>query len=596
MRLKIVFVFIIAVMMVLLARVYFISIKSNTYFEELSRQNYEKTIYEAPVRGIIKDRNGVALAINNLGFTISIKPHLRSKKKLARLEKLVKLIVKHFPEFKEEDLIKKYKKEDSAYKHTFVKVVDYIEYDKFFSKYSIFNSLEDIKIEATTKRHYPYKEIAAHVIGYTGKASVADITKNSTSKYTGIIGKSGLEKYHNNRLQGKLGKRVVKVNALNQEIEILDTEMPSDNNDIVTTIDIKLQKYIHELFTEETNADFSKRSGAVIVMDSNNGEILAAGSFPEFNNNIFVSGISAKEWDKIKNDFNHPFTNKLVNGLYPPGSVLKMGVALSYLENGIKRDFNVFCKSNLQLGKRKFRCWKEKGHAATGFTKAIRESCDDFFYKGSLKIGINKISKTLDKFGFGKKTGVDQINEFVGVNPNKSWKRQKYNIPWYIGETVVSSIGQGFVLVTPMQIARYTASLTNGKLPTPHFLKDEKYEPSDLKISKSDLKFIQKGMYQVCNHHNGTAVNFINSKVTIAGKTGTAQVVGIPQSEKKRMKEHELEYYQRSHAWLTTYGPYKDPRYVVTVLVEHGGHGGSAAGAIVSKIYNKLYELGYIKK
>ena len=588
MRLKIIIYFILIIAAILLGRVYFLSIKSNVYYEELSRQNYIKKVYEAPARGIIKDRNGIPLAINNLGFSINIKPHLTSKKKQDKLLEICRLIVKHFPQFDEKKLFKKYKKLNSPYKHDYVKIVDYISYDDFFKKYTIFNSYENIKIKSAVKRYYPYNEVGTHILGYIGHASKLDIAKNKTSKYTGIIGKSGLEKYYNDILQGKPGYKDIKVNALNQEIEVLKEVKPTSNNDIQTTIDIRLQKFIHNLF--------GNRSGVVIVMNANNGEILAAGSFPGFDNNIFVNGVSSQKWQEIKNNFNHPFTNKIINGLYPPGSVLKMGVALSFLENGISKKFTVHCSGELPLGNRKFRCWKEDGHGTTGFTKAIRESCDDFFYKGSLKIGINKISKTLEKFGFGQKSGLDQVNEFIGVNPNKNWKKNRYKMPWYIGETVVSSIGQGFVLVTPIQIARYTASLATGKLPTPYLVKYNYTKPKNIGISKKELKFIQKGMYQVCNTPRGTAEKYINSKVTIAGKTGTAQVVGIPQSEKKRMKEHELEYYQRSHAWLTTYAPYKKPQYVVTVLIEHGGHGGSAAGEIVSKIYDKLFELGYIKK
>ena len=310
----------------------------------------------------------------------------------------------------------------------------------------------------------------------------------------------------------------------------------------------------------------------------------------------FVDGISIKDWNIIRNDFNHPFTNKLINGKYPPGSVIKMGVALSFLENGIKPSFTVYDSGSIKLGERYFRCWKEKGHGKVGFRKAIRESCDDFFYKGSLKVGINKISKNLSKYGIGEETGIDLDNEHFGTNPNKAWKQKKYKQPWYVGETVITSIGQGQMLVTPMQIARYTSFLATGKLPKPHLTKMNYEKPKEVKHNIKHLKIIRKGMYDVTNHIKGTATNYVkNSKIKIAGKTGTAQVVSIPQSEKVRMKESELEYYHRSHAWLTTYGPYKDPKYVVTVLVEHGGHGGSAAGDIISKIYNKLYEMKYIK-
>ena len=270
---------------------------------------------------------------------------------------------------------------------------------------------------------------------------------------------------------------------------------------------------------------------------------------------------------------------------------------MSFLENSIPKGFQVDCNGSFPLGKRNFRCWKPKGHGRVNFRKAIRESCDVFFYKASIKVGIDKIHDTMQKFGFGQKTGIDQINEFYGINPNKLWKRKKYKLPWYQGETVNSSIGQGNVLTTPMQIARYTAFLATGKLPTPHIYLDNYKEPVAVEHDENYLKMIKKGMYDVANHRDGTAYKHIrNSKVTMAAKTGTAQVISISQSEKKRMKESELEYYHRSHAWLTTYAPFNKPKYVITVLVEHGGHGGSAAGGMVGNLYNKMIELGYKMK
>ena len=462
-RLIIVYIIILSITITLLFRVYYLSIKSNTYYEELSKNNYINRINKIPIRGIIEDRNGEKLAINEMGFSVLVKPHLSSYKNKEDLEKVVDLIVKHFPKFEKEKLIKDYKREDSSYNHDFIKIIEYIPYDEFFSKYTILSSREDIKIESSTKRYYPQKEVASHIIGYVGKASKIDILNNELSSYNGIIGKNGLEKFYNVKLQGEMGYKDVKVNALNKEIEILNEKEPSIDNNIKITLDVKLQKYIQEIFTG--------KSGAVVVMDARNGEILTAASFPEFDNNIFARGISVKEWNEMRNDFNHPFTNKIINGLYPPGSVIKMGVALAFLENGLKDNFTVNCSGSLTIGNRNFRCWKSSGHGVVTFRRAISESCDDFFYKGSLKIGINKISQTLDKLGFGQQSGVDQINEFFGVNPNKEWKEKKYNQPWYVGETVITSIGQGNMLVTPIQMARYTSYIATGKLPKPHFYK-----------------------------------------------------------------------------------------------------------------------------
>lgn len=586
MRLKLVVGFIVFIVILLLSRVYYLSVLSNEHFEELSQKNYIKKIYKVASRGSILDRNGKYLAVNKVGFSINLKPHLRGAKDFKNVEEVSALIVKHFPRFEYKKLLKKYKRLDSPYRHGFVKLVEYISYDEFFKFYTLFNSNENVEIQSATIREYLYNDVGAHILGYMGKTTKRDIEEDEKSKYYDTSGRTGIEKYYNEELRGTLGYEEIKVNSLYKKMKVLNAVQP-EKKDITLTIDIELQKYIHTLFGE--------RAGAVVVMDVNNGELLAAGSFPEFDNNLFVNGISHKAWKEIQDNFNHPFTNKFINGVYPPGSVMKMGVAISFLENGLSPKFHVYCNGGMQLGERNFRCWNQKGHKYTSFIKAIRESCDDFFYKGSLKVGINNIHNTLDRFGIGQLTGIDLPNESKGINPNKEWKKKHRNLPWYVGETVVASIGQGFINVTPMQIARYTGAMATNKLEVPHFLKDNSLvQSTDTNISQRDLKIIQKGMYHVANKPNGTAVHHIKSKATVAAKTGTAQVVGIPQSEKKRMKEHELEYFQRSQAWLTTYAPYKNPKYAITILVEHGGHGGSAAGPMAGKIYDKLIELGYM--
>ncbi len=586
MRVLVVIYFAIAICILILARVFSLSIGENEYYENLSNKNYLKREFTPPPRGAITDRNGEYLAINNIGFRITVKPHLRDPETLNDLQNIFKMIEKFFPQYTYQELEKKYEKEDGIYNHENIVLVEHIPYDDFFKYYPIFNSNDYIDIKSSTSRFYPYGAVGAHFIGYTGRVAVPDIDKDESQKHFETIGRSGIEKFYNSKLQGELGVKTIKVNSVYKIVGVAG-DKPPVAHDIQTTVDIKLQQYIQEQFGDQ--------AGAVIVMNVNNGEILAGGSFPEFDNNIFVNGVKHEDWEKIINDFNHPFTNKLINGKYPPGSVIKMGVAISLLENGVSPDTKVYCTGSMPLGNRNFRCWKTEGHGETGFVKAIRESCDDFFYKGSLKIGVDAMHNTLAKFGIGEQTGVDQPNESSGVNPNKFWKTKVYKTPWYQGETVVSSIGQGFLNVTPMQIARYTAALASGKLVTPHFLKDPKMIGiKDLNVSFGHLALARQGMFEVANMGGGTATgNVSTSKIKIGAKTGTAQVIGIPQSEKKRMQEHEMEYYQRSHAWLTSFGPYDKPKYSVTILVEHGGHGGSAAGEITANIYNKLLELGY---
>lgn len=588
-RLQIVLWFVILFCVLILGRVFFLSIKSNAYFEELSKQNYIKRVYEPSIRGIIKDRNGVPLAINELGFSIYLEPHLFIDKKNAKFDEIAKIITDSFPEVDEQKIRKTYENEDSHYNHDFIKVVDYINYDAFIAKYAIFNHIPEVQIKTAYKRIYPFKDVGGHIIGYVGKTTKDDIKVDDIAKHAGMIGKSGLEKFYNNTLQGTLGYSDIKVNAFNEEIGVLETKMPSYDNDLQISIDIKLQEFVHNLFKD--------KSGAVVVMNAKTGEILSAGSFPEIDNNLFANGISKEDWDKIINDFNHPFTNKLVNGLYPPGSVVKMGVGLSFLENGIPEDFSVVCEGEIKIGNRKFRCHKADGHGHTGFVDAIKESCDVFFYTGSLKIGVDKIAATLDKFGLGKASGIDLPNEFLGVNPTQSWKQEKYKKPWFLGETVVSAIGQGYFLTTPVQVARYTGAISTKNLVTPHFKMDSTFvkNTKNIPIVDTHLGVIKEGMYQVCNTPGGTAFKSSTSSVKIGGKTGTAQVIGISQEEKRRMSEHALDYYHRSHAWFTSVGPLENPQFVVTVLIEHGGHGGSVSAPIAAKIFDKLDELGYIK-
>lgn len=594
MRIKIIIFLFSIVWIGLVVRVFFLSVNSNSYYEQLSYENTIKIEDIAPVRGEIVDTKERPIAINKLGFKIQLKPHLRSTMNISKFNKEIDLLMQLLPSLNRKDLIKKYRKKDSFYQHNYIDVVDFISYEDIMPVYSKLNLRDNIKIVPAPKRYYPYKNIAAHIIGYVSRANKNDIKNDKLIELIGYTGKSGIEKYYNKYLEGKSGKRKIKVNANNQEVEQLSYAKPEENRKIELNIDIELQKYISSLF--------KKKAGAIVVMGVD-GSILSASSFPEYDLNTFVSGISYKMWNKLSKSLDKPFTNKLTHGLYPPGSSVKIGLGLVYITQGLSSSWKVYCTGKMPLGKRVFRCWKNKGHKETNVVKAIRESCDDYFYKGSLQIGIKKMSEGLMRYGLGKKTGIDLPNEFIGTVPSREWKMRKYHQPWYIGETVNTSIGQGDFLVTPIQMAQFTALMATGKLPTPHILKkigDDAYNPKPTEVlTKDELKklpIIQKAMYQVCNSPHGTATHYLHSKIKLAGKTGTAQVVGILQDIEQRELEHEMSYYRRSHAWLTTYGPYKHPQYVVLAMVEHGGHGGAAAGKIVSKIYDKLLELGYIKK
>ncbi|EOI8834759.1 penicillin-binding protein 2 [Campylobacter jejuni] len=601
MRMRLVVGFILLFFIFLLSRVYYLSIKSNVYYEELAKQNAIKTEFLPPVRGQITDRNGTLLAINDLGFSISIKPYLSIKKSnKGILDKELSELTNLFPDLNASKLAEIYKRNDSYYNQDFIKVVDFIPYDEIIPHYSELNLNKTIKIDPVVKRNYPFGKLASHIIGYVGKANLQDVQENEIAKLSNYTGKSGIERYYNDILQGEKGTRVYKVNALNQEVEQL-SYTPAMSNDIELTIDIELQSYLTSLF--EGNA------GAAIIMNVNDGSILAAGSFPEYDLNPFVTGISFKDWDELSNSLDHPFTNKLINGYYPPGSVVKMGVGLSFLNSkNISPSTQYVCNGSIELGGRFFRCWNRSGHGPVDLKHAIKYSCDVYFYNGSLQVGIDQISETLSRIGFGAKTGVDLPSEFVGTLPSKEWKMQRYRQSWFQGDTLNTAIGQGNFLATPMQIARYTAQIAKGGEVIPHFLKsiennnttienqmDENKKEIFTLFEKSQLPYIRDAMYAVANEQGGTSYRYLhNLDVKVAAKTGTAQVVGFSQTDKNRVDEKQFEYYTRSHAWLTSYAPYSKPKYVVTVLLEHGGRN-ITSGATVAKIYQKMIELGYFK-
>jgi len=593
MRYWIVIIVFVLFWIMLISRIYQISIKSNYYYDNLAHNNIERKYFIKPVRGEILDRKGELMAVNKIGFSIKIAPHLQKKE--GELDALLELIIKEFPDQNKTKLLKKYRKKNSPYNHKFIPIIDFISYEEMIGAYPKLSINKMIKIESETKRYYPSGSIATHIVGYVARSNRKDNEEDEVVAKVGVVGRTGLEHQYNKVLQGELGYRIVKVSATNKEVAEIEKKDPIEDQNLELNVDLRLQKKINELFEGQ--------AGVAVVMHVN-GDVLAAVSYPSYDPNLFVGGISNKDWKKLISDFNHPFTNKIISGLYPPGSTIKMGMALAYAQSGrASLDHAEYCKGYIKVGKNshKFRCWSRWGHGSVGLRKAIRESCDVYFYNKSLQVGINEMSKYLNRYGLGVKTGVDLPRERSGVIPNKAWKMKRHKKPWFLGETIIASIGQGYTLVTPLQVARYTAFLATKKLPTPHLVnkvagKMVKPEYKYAEHNSYYLNIIRQGMYDVCNSPRGTATRAMSKlPVVVAGKTGTSQVVSIPQSEKVRMKESEMEYYSRSHAWITTYAPYENPKYVVTVLVEHGGHGGSAAGPIAADIYRWMYKAGYFK-
>jgi penicillin-binding protein 2 len=601
MRYKIITVLFVSIWGLLIFRIYQISIKSNFYYERLAKENIERKTYLKPVRGEILDSKGDFLAINKMGFSLSIAPHLQRKK--GALDAVIEQITGYFPDINETVMRKVYKKHSSPYNHKYIKVIDFISYDQMIRVYS--NLAEDPRIHVTaeTKRYYPQGYYAAHIVGYIGRSNAKENKADKVVSIVGRTGKSGLERYYNKMLEGELGFVVSKVNSRNQALELLEQKEPISNRNLQITLDMNLQKYIYKRL---------HKLAAVVVVMRTTGEVLAAVSNPSYDPNLFVTGISHKNWRALQANLGHPFTNKFIHAVYPPGSVIKMGVALAASreshEGNNTLDEHEFCTGYIQIdkSKHKFRCWSKWGHRDVDTVRSIRESCDVFYYNKSLKIGIDKISKTLHEIGLGVKTGLDLPREYNGIIPDKKWKKKRYHQPWYKGETVIAAIGQGYDNVTPMQVARYTGFLATGKLVQPTFAmkingKPVKIPYKRIAFNPRHMRQIRQGMYEVCNVRTGTAYRTLskeraNLPITVAGKTGTAQVVSIPQEVKKRVKESDMAYFKRSHAWMTTYAPFKQPEYVVTVLLEHGAHGGSSAGPIAADIYKWLYANGYFKE
>jgi len=593
MRYKFILLIFIGIWAIMIARLYHVSVKSNFYYEKLAKDNIERKEYLKPVRGEITDIHGNLLAMNQIGFSISIQPHLKKD----RLEKLGDILTKTFPDLNKTIMLKVYKRYSSAYNHKYIKVVDFIKYANMMMVYPKLSMYDEFKIEAETKRYYPYGKYTAHIVGYTGKANKQESSKDVVVNEVGKVGKSGIERYYNQVLEGKLGYVLHKVTATNKEIEELQKVLPQDNKNIQLNIDIDLQKMIYKEFVDRNY------TGVVVVMKTS-GEVISAVSYPSYDPNLFVGGISHKEWKALQEDLAHPFTNKIVHGIYPPGSSIKMGMALAFSKiNPALLDNDEYCRGYMTIGKskHKFRCWNKYGHGMVSLRKAIRESCDVYFYNKSLKAGIDSISKYLKSFGLGIKTGIDLPKEYNGVIPNKEWKMKRYKQPWYMGETVISSIGQGYDLVTPIQVARYTALLATSYLVTPSIAKvvdnkQVKLRSKKIYFNSLHLQEVRAGMYDVCNSRRGTAYKAMHKlPIVVAGKTGTSQVTSISQSTIHRLKESELEYFKRSHAWFTSYAPFENPQFVVSIIVEHGGHGGSTSAPIAADIYKWLYQHNYFQ-
>lgn len=450
--------------------------------------------------------------------------------------------------------------------------------------------LPGVIVDINPVRHYIYAESGAHLIGYMGEISPAELKKEAhgSRKQGEYIGKFGVEKSFEHILSGRPGGRQVEVNSSGRVVQILETVPAEAGKNIYLTIDQRLQ--------QRTEALMADKSGAVVAMDPNNGQILALVSSPAFDQNAFVRGLTHKYWKSLVSDPFHPLTHKAIQGEYPPGSTYKIVTAMAGLEEGVVDSNTVFfCPGQYRLGNRVFRCWKRGGHGKVTIEKALTESCDVYFYQVGQKLGVDRLAWYAKACGLGAKTGVKLTHESKGLIPTAAWKKKKTGVSWQGGETLSIAIGQGFNLTTPLQMAVLTAAVANGgNRYQPLILKEvmtadgemvssfEKRLAGKLPVSQRNLKLIQQGLWQVVNGKRGTARVARLKDVEISGKTGTAQVFSRKTNE--NMKEEDMAYHLKSHAWFVAYAPADDPKIAVSVLVEHGEHGSSGASPIAREV------------
>ena len=483
-----------------------------------------------------------------------------------------------------------------------------LSWDEFSKINYYLYDLPGLKPVISVGRNYPYNESYSHVLGYVAYASQKDLSSNDIINDRHVpglrVGKNGLEKTFENELIGTNTIQRFEVNAYGKRINQLEVQDGNQGNSLRISIDTEIQNYTYELLNGE--------AGSISVMDIYTGEIVAMNSSPSFNPNDFLYGIGSKEWKDLNQNPFKPLINKTISGLYSPGSTIKPIVALSALEHDvIKPGMTVRCTDSIDFYGQKFHCWKKKGHGYMNLKNAIKQSCDIYFYETARLLGVDRLNETARKFGLGDIVLKDFFdNEKKGVVPSTKWKKEAIGQNWYLGETLITGIGQGYIQTTPLQLTLMTAQLANGgnKINPTIIPNNEKIEnimdqmklnqdfatnyPS-LVRNKENVKFVLDAMFRSTNEVLGTSYRsrIEDPKYQFAGKTGTAQVKRITEEERELDRElDQIPYKERDHAWFIAFGPYKNPRYALTVLVEHGGSGSSAAAPIAKKLFKKIID------
>lgn len=572
---------------VLLGRLYFLQIYEGDRYALLADNNRISKRLIAPPRGSINDRNGIELAANSQNFQALLIPEqVRNlNKTFAILTPILNLT---------DGDIERIKKDIARHRRFVpVKLKDNLSWEEVSTLMINNHQTPGVIIDEGLVRYYPFKQYTAHPLGYVGSVSEDDLQKSPAPllQVPGFkIGKSGFEKTYDESLRGTEGFLASEVNAFGRIMREIEKKDGIKGQDLDLTIDIRLQKMAFDAF--------GKEAGAAVVLDVHTGEILAFVSTPSFDPNLFVDGISLKNWNTLLYDEKTPLTDKAVSGQYSPGSTFKIVVALAALEAGIITDQTTsFCSGKMQLGNHLFHCWRHTGHGRLNVVEAIKNSCDIFFYETALKVGIERIAAMSHKLGLGEIYDLGLENQKAGVIPDKKWKREKLKAAWQQGETVIAGIGQGYVLVTPIQLATMLARVVNGGYDvTPTFIKtDTPPELHSLNLKKANLDIVKQGMFEVVNGIGGTAARAkLKLKgIQMGGKTGTTQVRRISLQERATgiKRDEDLPWKYRNHAWFMAYAPHDNPKYAVAVIVEHGRSGSGVAAPIASKILEAAIKL-----
>jgi len=546
-------------------------------FSEQNRIRVKKIV--AP-RGVIYDRNGKILAETRPSFNIYIIPE-DIKDFNQTVDGLAQLM-----NMERDEIIEKLKAASNMPPSFPVKIKSDVTMDDVAKVEAHRVYLPGVQIQIEPKRYYNYGKTFAHLIGYVSEISDEELKKKEYKNYFpgDFIGRYGLERSYESYLRGIDGEKRVEVDAIGREIRTLDVKEPIPGNNLYLNVDLEVQEVIDKALE-------NKRGGSVVI-DTKTGGVIALVSRPAFDPNKFTSGITKEEWQKIALDTRHPLQNRVIQGRYPPGSTFKILLALKGLEEGLINEKTSFlCRGGMPYGGRVFKCWKKGGHGVVSIHRAIVESCDVFFYNLGLKLGVDKIHEMADIIGLGRKTGIDLPGEKDGLVPSTQWKQRVYKTPWYEGETLSVAIGQGAVWLTPIQLVQLASIVANDgvnykpkivkKIVSPEGKTIKTFEPelnANLKFKKDTLRIVKDSMKGVVNEGSGTAYSSRIQHVSMSGKTGTAQSVG---ERGKNLGDH---------AWFIAFAPSEDPSIAISVLVEYGGHGSSAAAPVAKVVTETMFK------